>query len=137
VVLNTRPFFILIAFVFSSCSGNKFIDFGRSSYSDLLNLEGHPVETSSVDKIQDGKIHHYKNNLKYQTKKNIVVARFRNPEDKEKLLLYWQNEFKDCSTKIVKRSDLEYEYSCPRDGISIFYTDGAEFISRIVEYEKK
>lgn len=119
---------------------NKLIMCGILLSMNLVHAES---IKSRVHSVEDG-ILRFENNEKYQLIGDIVTDKFRSPDDAEAALLYWKHKFKNCDsfTRKVSTYSLDqklpvYELACPSQGISVTYSEGSTFISRINEYEKK
>lgn len=117
------------------------LDYGKTTMSDLVSVRGEPSEEKSIP-MDGGKIVHYEDNEKFQVKNEIVTHGFKDPKGDEKNLIFWKHKFKDCQTSNTKISTpighelAEYEFKCPALGITVIYSEGSDFISRIVEHEK-
>ena len=109
--------------------------------SDLVSVRGEPSEEKTIP-IDGGKIIHYKDNEKFQVKNEIVTHGFRDPKGDEKNIIFWKHKFKDCQTSNTRISTpighelAEYEFKCASLGITVIFSEGSDFISRIVEHEK-
>lgn len=118
------------------------IDYGKTTVSDLIAAKGEPIEDKAVP-VEDSKMLIYPKNEKFQVKDNIVHYGFKEPSGDERTLLYWKHKFRDCDTttrQISKHQGHqlpEYELNCRAQGITVIYTENSEFVSRIVEHEKK
>jgi hypothetical protein len=133
---SIRPFF-LIFFLFTSCGGEvPSIDYGKTTLKHLIQQKGEPLKSAEVP-VSKGRIHHYPNDLKFQTTGETIIVGFRKPLDTEKTLIYWKHLFRDCPTKIKKISAQERELSCEQRGLSVVYSLGSEYVARVIEYEKK
>ena len=105
--------------------------------ADLVREKGQPLKEETIP-ITDGKILNYKNDEKFQVKGDIVVNSFRQPSEEESTLIYWKNKFKDCETedKVLKAAGheaAEKEFICKSMGLRVVYTEGSEFVSRVIE----
>lgn len=118
------------------------VDYGKTTISDLKSSKGEPIEEKSIP-VKTGKILIYEQNEKYQVKGDIVTHGFKDPKGDEKSLLYWKHKFRDCETETKKISEpkghelAEFELKCPGEGLTVIYTEGSEFVSRVIEHEKK
>jgi len=131
-----RLFFFILLFI-SSCSKKlEIIEYGKTNFEALVKLKGEPQRSTTVP-IKKSSVHHYSNNEKYQTKDQVVIAGFREPQEHEKTLLYWRDRFKDCNTTERNTSSSETEFACPSLGESVIYQNEFGFVSRVIEYEKK
>lgn len=135
---------LLILIVLSACGAKKSsFEYGKTKVADLIQEKGPPIKEEEIP-VKDGKILYYPDNEKYQVNNGIVTNSFKNPKGEQRVLLYWKHKFKDCETKESKlpskykgHSPSEYEFFCGEQGKSVIYSEGSEFVSRIVEYEKK
>lgn len=118
------------------------VDYGKTKVSDLVAMKGPPAEEKSIP-VSDGKMLIYNDDEKFQIQNDIVTHGFKNPQGEERTLLYWKHKLKDCETVTNKISKTdghvapEFELKCSSEGISVIYTEGSEFISRIIEHDKK
>lgn len=118
------------------------VDYGKTKVSDLVAMKGDPVEEKPIP-VQDGKMLIYENNEKFQVKNDIVTHGFKEPKGDERSILYWKHKLKDCDTVTRKVAATdghiapEYELKCLSEGITVIYTEGSEFVSRIIEHDKK
>lgn len=115
---------------------------GETTRADIIAEKGEPVEVQSIP-VANSEVLKYANNESFQVKGDVVVNRFTNPSGDEKLVLWWKNRFKDCTTtsKALPKDPKahtpgEIEFSCPAEGISVIYTEGSSAVSRVVEFEK-
>ncbi len=110
--------------------------------SQLVAEKGEPSEKEATP-MKDVTIFKYDNNEKYQVKGEIVTNKFRDPTTDERSLQYWKHKFKDCETTDMKIAEVtddtipESEFKCGKLGLSVIYTEGSGFVSRVVEHEKK
>lgn len=136
--------FLYMAFLFVAACGVKHsnVDYGKTTVSDLVAARGEPLEEKSIP-VVNSKMLMYQDNEKFQIKNDIVTHGFKDPKGDEKSILYWKHKFRECDTTTKKISEPkghelpEYELKCPEEGITVIYTDGSDFISRIVEHEKQ
>lgn len=139
-----RPFFYVLLLFTLSCGGKPLdVLFGKTSKKELTEIKGEPLKVEDLKNSPDV-ILHYPEDEKYQITNDKVSAKFHTPSDQEKSLLYWKHKFKDCSTELkqasaIKDSHLkpEMELKCEEQGMSVVYTEGSPFISRIIEYAKE
>lgn len=132
---------ILVLFLsLLSCGArhSKHRSYGKMTVADLVREKGQPLKEEAIP-VEQGKILQYENDEKFQIRGDIVVNSFRQPTEEETTLLYWKNSFKDCVTeeKILRAAGhepAELELVCKSRGIRVVYTDGAEVISRVIEY---
>lgn len=142
-----KSFSFLIFLVLAACGvKNSSVDYGKTTLSDLIAQKGSPLKEEPIPSMtekKDSKVLVYENNEKFQIKEDIVTYGFRDPKGDEKTLLFWKHKFKDCQSSSKKISEAsghilaEYELKCPEQGLTVIYTDGSEFVSRVIEHEKK
>jgi len=128
----------------SACGANRSsLKMGETTRADVISQKGEPLSEEKLP-IKDSSIMNYKNDEKIQLKGDVVMNRFTNPVADEKLVIWWKHKFKDCSTfsqplahDSKSHTPPEIEFSCPEEGLKVIYTEGADIISRVVEYEKK
>lgn len=133
-----------LSFLIMAACGVKHtnVDYGKTTAGDLIAEKGEPLEQKTVP-VQDTKMFVYDGNEKFQIQNDVVTHGFKDPKGDEKSLLFWKHKFKDCETETKKISEPqghelpEYEMKCSAQGITVIYTEGSEFVSRIVEHEKK
>lgn len=116
---------------------------GQTTKADVVAEKGDQFTELKIP-VKDGSIMKFKDNETIQLKGDIVTNRFTNPSGDQKLLIWWKHKFKDCVTTSQKlphdpkaHTPPEIEFSCPSEGMSVVYTEGSDFISRVVENEKK
>ncbi len=133
----------LLLLILSACGvKHSSVDYGKTKVSDLVAMKGPPVEEKAIP-VSEGKMLIYEDDEKYQTKNDVVTHGFKEPKGDERSLLYWKHKLKDCDTVIKKISITEghvapeYEFKCLAEGVTVIYTEGSEFISRIIEHDKK
>lgn len=138
-----KSIFYLSLLVLAACGVKQSSPkYGKATVADLVAEKGPPVEEKKIP-INEGKVLIFEGNEKYQVKGDIVTHGFKEPKGDQKTLIFWKHKFKDCDTStkqinVIKGHELpEFELACPSEGISVIYTEGSEFISRVVEYEKK
>lgn len=128
----------------SACGARKSSSYkmGQTTRADVVAEKGEPLEEVAIP-IPDSKVMKFAGNETFQLKGDVVVNRFTNPAGDEKLVLWWKNRFKDCTTQEKKlprdpksHTPGEIELSCPAEGLSIIYTEGSSAVSRVVEFEK-
>jgi hypothetical protein len=139
-------FFLLLFLVnFLACGKQKSSDlnFGVATRSELEAQKGQPIREEALP-LEKGSMLIYPENEKFQLRGDIVTNRFRNPLESEKILIYWEHKFRDCQTitnklphNLNQHTPGEIELSCPSEGVSVIYSQGSTFVSRIIEYEKK
>ena len=140
-----RSFYLLsFLLLVSACGARKSSSYkmGETTRSEVVAKKGEPVEEVALP-MPDSKLMKYEGQESFQLKGDVVVNRFSNPSGDEKLVLWWKNRFKDCSTKskaLPKDPNAhtpgEIELTCPEEGISVIYTEGSSAVSRVVEFEK-
>lgn len=117
------------------------VDYGRSTSGDLIVEKGEPLKISVPSKNIN--IYQYPRNQKFQMSHDIVTHGFRDPVGDERTLLYWKHKFKECKTETIKLPHSqghelpEYELKCSMQGLTVIYSESSEFISRVIEHEKK
>jgi len=117
------------------------VDYGKTTSADLIAEKGEPIAKTEIP-VKDGEIYQYQDNDKYQLKGDVVTHGFKNPKGDEKNLIFWKHKFKDCDTitrKISEKSGHvlpEYEMKCNSQGLTVIYTEGSEFVSRVIEHAK-
>jgi hypothetical protein len=133
----------LLMLIISACGvRHSSVHYGTTTVSDLVAAKGEPVQKQSIP-VKDSEIYQYPNNENYQIKNDIVINGFKDPVEDERTLLFWKHKFKDCetvTTEIVKGEGHQfpvYELKCPKEGLSVVYTSGSEFVSRVIENEKE
>jgi len=138
-----KPIFYLILLTAAACGvKHSSVDYGKTTVSDLKAAKGEPIKEMSIP-VKAGKVLQYEGNEKYQVKGDIVTHGFKDPKGDEKTLIFWKHKFKDCETQSRKISESkghelpEYELKCPSEGLTVIYTEGSEFVSRVIEHEKK
>lgn len=135
--------YFLLLLILAACGlKHSSVDYGKTTVSDLVAARGAPLTEKKIP-TQDGKIFKYAENEIFQIKNDIVTHGFRDPLGDEKLLIFWKHKFKDCDTLIRKISQRsghiapEFEMKCSELGTTIVYSEESEYISRIIEHEKK
>lgn len=117
------------------------IDFGKTTSKELVSERGEPLEVRKISEA-GSEIYQYENNEKFQVKNDVVTQGFFDPKGEEKSLLYWKHKFKDCDTaeKMIGsprgHEVPEYEIRCPSEGVTVIYSKGSEFVSRVIYHEK-
>ncbi len=137
-----KPFLYLILLAAAACGvKHSSVDYGKTTVSDLVAAKGEPLKEMKIP-VKNSKILMYEENEKYQVEGDVVTHGFKDPKGDEKTLLFWKHKFKDCETQTKKISrpkghELpEYELKCPSEGLTVIYTEGSEFVSRVIEHEK-
>ncbi len=141
-----NPFYILSLLMLTAACGNKLassgLEMGKTTKAEAISKVGLPESEEDLP-MPDSKIMNYADGSKIQLKGDIVVNLFRDPKKDQKLVLWWKHKFKDCVTTSRtlpqppgSHTPPEIELSCPAEGVSIIYTEGAEFVGRVVEFEK-
>ena len=134
---------ILLNILLVSCGPRSSrVDYGKTTVSELLSQKGIPLDEKPIP-LKEGRILQYEENQKFQVKDDIVSHGFRDPKGDEKNLLYWRHKFRECSTvtnKLEQKDShllAEFELRCDSLGTTVIYTEGSEFVSRIIEHAKK
>lgn len=138
-----KPFLYLSFLMIAACGvKHTSVDYGKTTSADLVAEKGEPVSKTAIP-VKKGEIFQYQDNEKYQIKNDIVTHGFKDPKGDQKNLLYWKHKFRDCDTTTTKISEPnghilpEYELKCSAEGITVIYTEGSEFVSRVIEHAKK
>jgi hypothetical protein len=139
-----RPFLFLLLLGIAACGvKHSTFEYGKTTVAHLVQEKGQPL-TEEIIPVKEGKVLHYSDDEKYQIKGDIVTSAFKTPKGDQKTLIYWKHEFKNCQTRNQKlpRNETthempEWELACDEQGLRVIYTEGSEFVSRIVEYEKQ
>ncbi len=116
------------------------VEYGQTSKEELISAKGVPLEEKSLS-LKNSSMLIYPDNEKYQLKDNVVVYGLKDPREEQKSLIFWKHKFKDCKTTLTRLPPLghlppEIQYSCPEEGLTVVYSEGSDFISRIIEHEK-
>lgn len=137
-----KPILFLSLLALAACGvKHSSVDYGKTTVAALVSEKGEPLEKSAPAKSIE--IYQYPDNEKFQIKGDIVTHGFKDPKGDEKTLLYWKHKFKDCETVSRKIGEQkghelpEHELKCPAQGVTVIYTEGSEFVSRVVEHEKQ
>lgn len=136
--------FLSLIFLTAAACGVKHssVDYGKTSVSDLIAAKGEPIKEMKIP-VQDAKVLLYEENEKYQVKGEVVTHGFKDPKGDQKNIIFWKHKFKDCDTQTKQISKPqghempEYEMKCPEQGLTVIYSEGSEFVSRVIEHEKK
>lgn len=138
-----KPLLYLSLLIIAACGVKKTtVDYGTTTKANLVQEMGEPVEKEAIP-VKDGEIYKYPDNVKYQIQNDVVAFGFKDPKGDEKTLLYWKHKFKDCvtTTKTTPSSDghlpSTHELTCAAEGTTVVFMEGSEFVSRIIEHEKK
>lgn len=138
-----KSFYYLFFLTLAACGvKHSSVDYGKTTVSDLIAAKGEPIEEKPIP-VSQGKMLIYEGNEKYQIKNDIVTHGFKDPKGDQKTVIYWKHKFRECDTSTrqinkPKGHELpEYELKCPEEGITVIYTEGSEFVSRIIEHEKQ
>lgn len=139
-----KLFFYLSLVTLISCGGGKSssVKYGKTTRADLVSAKGEPLDEQSVP-VKNNQILIYDDNEKYQLDGDVVTHGYKDPKGEQRTLIYWKHHFKDCETqtktvtKAQGHSPAELELSCSSEGLKVIYTEGSEYISRVVEYESK
>ncbi len=137
-----KPLFYLSFLVVAACGvKHTSVDYGKTTAADLIAEKGEPIAKTEIP-VKNGEVFQYQDNEKYQLKDDVVTHGFKNPKGDEKNLLFWKHKFKDCETTTKKISEKtghvlpEYELKCASEGVTVIYTEGSEFVSRVIEHAK-
>ncbi len=137
-----KPFLYLSLLALAACGvKHSSVDYGKTSSAALISEKGEPLEKSAPAKSIE--IYQYADNEKFQIKDDVVTHGFKDPKGDERTLLFWKHKFKACETvsrklNVPSGHELpEYELKCPAQGVTVIYTEGSEFVSRVVEHEKQ
>lgn len=139
-----KSLFILLTLFLVSCGSKKESPiYGKTTYEELVALKGTP-ETQEKMSLADSTMLKFSDGTYYQITKNIVISSYNFPQKEMATLIYWQHQFKDCAIKIetmakeIKGHEKhELFMRCDALGKGVIYTEGADFIVSVVEYEKK
>lgn len=138
-----KPILFSLLLITAACGiKEQSFDYGKTTVSELRAEKGEPL-SEEVIPVPDSKVLVFPDNEKFQVKNDVVVNGFRDPKGNEKTLLFWKHKFQDCDTTNTKISEgkghelPQYELKCDSKGLSVLYTEGSGFISRVVEHEKK
>lgn len=130
---NMGPF--LFFFLLFACAEKRSIAPGLTTRSALVELKGAPENTQEVP---GGEVLSY-GTERYQIKREMLTAVFRDPVGEEKNLLFWRHKFRDCETTERKLSDevnAEVEFACPSSGVSAIFVEGTGRVVRVSDYER-
>lgn len=137
-----KSYLYLFVLALAACGvKHSSVDYGKTTVADLVSEKGEPITKSSPQKSVE--IYQYPDNEKYQIKGDLVTHGFKDPKGDQRTLIYWKHKFKDCDSVTRKISEPkghvlpEYEMKCAEQGLTVIYTEGSEFVSRVVEHEKK
>ena len=141
--MTMKPILYLLLLSAAACGvKHSSVDYGKTTASDLIATRGEPLEEKKIP-ITNGKVFLYEDNQQFQIKNDVVTHGFKDPKGDQKTILYWKHQFRECDTTTRQISSIkghelpEYELKCPAQGITVIYTEGSEFVSRIIEHEKK
>lgn len=139
-----KSLFFVVLLGLAACGvKHSSVDYGRTTVGDLIAVKGHPLSEENVPSSSSSKILVYENNEKFQTKGDVVTHGFRMPSGDEKSLIFWKHKFRDCDTITRKISKPqahilpEFELKCAAEGLAVIYSEGSEFVSRVIENEKQ
>ncbi len=137
MVKNPRDLTVLFGlFLLISCGQKKHtVEYGKTTRAQLVDLKGVPQREELLPLPRSVMLHYEEQ--KFQVKGDVILSSFRVPREEERTLFFWRHQFRDCPSVIKKISQEESELACEARGVSIIYTEGSPFISRIVEYEKR
>ena len=138
-----KSIFYLSLLVVAACGvKHTSVDYGKTTVADLVAAKGEPIEEEKIP-VKDSKVLHFSGNEKFQIKNDIVTHGFKDPKGDEKSVIYWKHKFKDCNTSTRKISEPkghelpDYELKCPEEGVTVIFTEGSDFVSRVIEHEKQ
>jgi hypothetical protein len=138
MVKITRSLSLFSLLLAMACGRPADVGVNLVSRAAVIEAKGEPLEEKDLP-LDGGKMMIYPNEEKFQLKGDEVTHAFRQPEEKEQTLIYWQHKFKDCQTKTKKLPQdikghipAEIEYSCPELNIRVIYTEGSGMVSRII-----
>lgn len=134
---------IFFTLTLASCGANKVEPiYGKTTTLELNKMMGAPVKEETIP-VKSSKVFHYANGDKYQIKENVVSNGFLIPQKDEKALIYWKHAFKDCetTTEVLTKKKQGHEASellmkCDSLGVGVVYREHANFITKIIKYEK-
>lgn len=132
-----------LAFLAIAACGVKHssIDYGKTTKADLIAAKGEPIEEKPIS-LKDSTMLIYPENEKYQLKNDVVEYGLKDPKGDQLSLIYWKHKFKDCKTTVRKLEvkghvQPELQLTCAEEGTTIVYSEGSDYVSRIIEHEKK
>jgi len=133
-------FFFLLLFITSCSFGTKPLQFGQSTKADIVSNQGQPQKTELIKSNLEILV--FENDQKYQLTDDVLTHYWRNPEGEEKFLSFWKKKFENCLTEKITIEDQRhvaglYELKCQEMGLSVIYSEGNDFIERVVEYEAR
>lgn len=136
-------FLIIFSLFICSCAQelDKEISYGKTTRDRLIQFKGKPLKIEKVPDFE-AEVLHFDKDEKFQVAQSVVTHGFRNPMGDEVIVLFWLHKFKNCNSikerinEPIGDQKPEYRLTCPEEGISVIYTEGSEFVSRIVEHEK-
>lgn len=138
-----KSFLLLSLLLLSACGEKKkSVNYGKTTKADLVAELGEPEAKKSIP-VRDGEVFEYPNNEKYQIQNDIVTYGFKDPVGDQKTVIYWKHKFKDCDTVVTNVPSPDghqppvQELTCPAEGLTVVFTQGSEFVSRIIEHDKK
>ena len=138
-----KSFIYLTLIMVTACGVKRTsFDYGKTTAADLIAEKGEP-EAKTQTPIKGTEIYQYPDNEKFQVKDDVVTHALKDPKGDEKTVLYWKHKFKDCntSTKVISEAKdhelAQYELKCASEGITVIFSEGSEFVSRIIEHEKQ
>jgi hypothetical protein len=137
-----KPIIYLSLLAFAACGVRRTsVDFGKTTSAQLIAEKGEPTKITDAP-IQDTKIYQYPENEKFQLKDDVVTHGLKDPIGDEVNVIFWKHKFKDCATVTRKISDQtghlppQYEMKCDSQGVSVIYTQGSDYVSRVIQYAK-
>jgi len=121
---------------------SKRVKYGTTTRDELTSELGEPEKIENP--ITSTEVLIYKNNIKYQVTKKIVIAGMRDPKNEETSLLYWKHTYKDCQTTLTvlkssEGSDLQphKQFGCSQIGQFVVYDPNIDQVIRVVDHVEK
>lgn len=139
-----RPFYLLILLIIAACGvKHSTVDYGQTTEAELVAKKGPAIREEKIP-VSEGKVLVFEHNEKYQIEGAVVTNGFKTPTGDGRTVIYWRHQFRDCDTQLRRVNQKlsghempEWELACPAQGKSVVYTEGSDFISRVIEYAKK
>jgi hypothetical protein len=133
--------YLILLTLFACGVKHRSVEYGKTTKASLVEVKGEDFDVTFPSK--NISIYEYPENEKFQIKNDVVTHGFKDPKGDEKALIFWKHKFKDCvtTTKKIKESKghevAEYELKCSSEGLTVIFSEGSEFVSRVVEHEKE
>ncbi len=136
--------FLCLLILTYSCGVKKSSSYemGKTTRAEVIAEKGQPIH-EVTNPIPNSTTMKFKDDENFQLKGDTVVNRFANPEMEERSLLWWKHKFKDCQTRTTKiqqpldaHTPPEIEFACPEEGTAVIYSQGSDFVTRVVQFEK-